>query len=337
MQTSTKAAPQRPPADAAVLPREERLHLRRPQPAVFLSRVLFLFVLLGITSAAILRSDGALRLLFQVVQGALFAHGVELVHQCLHRTGTGRRGVDYALGTLLSWPAGISFWHYLYWHLWHHANNGTEEDAESFGYTYEWLLSPVRWVRIAGFAWHLSQLQHYLTAARRMALAVPGMLRARLRAETPAMPDTMARRIQRDYRMLTALVVLAAAASVAFRSTAAMHLWLVPLLVGYGPAHALIELPEHFLCARPTDDVFENTRSIRAGWLGRWYTNNNGNHVGHHYDALVPLQKTPLLERMLAERRPFDHFEETYPRYYLGVLRFLWTGRPAPAPPVPAI
>lgn len=317
-----------------LVPASERERLRRVQPGRFVMKLALMAALLALAGTMIVRSDGVVRLLFQVMLGAMIAHGVELVHQCLHGTGTGRRNVDHALGRILSWPAGVSYWYYLYWHHWHHANNGTEEDAESFGYTYELLMAPSRSTRLLGFAWHVSQLAHYRTAFVRMALAVAGRLDPRLEAETPAMPAHVRRRIQHDYQVMALLLVSAVAASAALRSTLVLELWLVPLLVGYGPFHALIELPEHFLCARPTGDVFENTRSIRAGWFGRWLTNNNGNHVGHHYDPLVPLEKVPQLESLLMNSRPFDHYEETYPRYYWDVARFLWTGeRPEPAAP----
>jgi fatty acid desaturase len=316
--------------DSDLLTRDVRDRLREVQPAVFLAKVLLLCLLLTATSYAIIQTGGVLRLLAQVLQGGLFAHSVELVHQCLHRTGTGRRAADYALGTVLAWPAGVSFWYHLYWHLWHHANNGTEEDAESFGYAYDLLFSPKRSVRLAGFLWHVSQLNHYGTACARGGLAVTGRLAGRLKAASPKMPDHITRKIQRDYQYIAVLILLAVTASIVFRTSLVLELWLVPLLIGYGPFHALIELPEHFLCDRPSGNVFDNTRSIKAGLFGRWLTNNNGNHIGHHLDPMVPLQKAPALEAVLKRDQEFKYYDAGYPRYYWGVARFLWTGSRLP-------
>jgi fatty acid desaturase len=283
-------------------------------------------LLLMVAGFGVILTEGIAKLPFQWIIGVLFAHGVELVHQCLHKTASGRATIDHALGMVLGWPALVSFWHYLYFHWWHHRHNGTELDQESFGYAYEMLKSSARLTRLLGFAWHLSQIKHYLTAVSRMYLAARGQLHSKLKASTPEMPDRIARLIQRDFRIMACILVVTIAVSVVFQSTLLIQLWLIPLLLAYGPAHALIELPEHFECDHPTEDVLSNTRSIKAGRFMRWLTNGNNFHVEHHLDPSIPIENLSAFSEQLCRTEQLKHVEESYLRFYTRVCRHLWYG-----------
>lgn len=294
---------------------------------VFVWKLIACGVLISACVVGILHFEGVTKLGFQLGLGLLFAHATELVHQCLHRLATGRAAWDHALGMALGWPAGVSFWHYLWFHLWHHKHNGTKDDLESFGYVYQLMESPSRARRLFGFAYHLSMIGHYRTSLRRMANALRRRLAGKLLAENPAMPRPIAQKIQRDYVIMAGLLVAAVAASAAFRTWLVVEVWLVPLLIGWGPAHALIELPEHWACDRPSADPFTNTRTIKASRLARWYTNNNCNHVGHHHDMSIPMERLPAYEESLKLRHDFRHLEESYPSFYLRFLKTLVAGR----------
>ena len=303
--------------------------LRRVNPWIFWAKLILLVLLLTATGFGVISLEGIAKLPFQIVLGVLFAHAIELVHQCLHKTATGRTDVDHFLGMVLGWLGLVSLWYYLYWHWWHHRNNGTEEDQESFGYAYELLQSPSRRTRILGFLWHLSQLQHYFMALSRMYLAVSGRLYPELKVTTPEMPDHTARLIQRDYRIMTAILSLAVLASFAWQSTLVLQLWLVPLLLAYGLAHALIELPEHFQCDHSTRDVSRNTRTIKAGRFMRWLTNFNDLHREHHYDPHIPMDKLPTYAQSLQGQQEYKYLEVSYLIFYICVLCYLWKGNPA--------
>jgi len=93
------------------------------------------------------------------------------------------------------------------------------------------------------------------------------------------------------------------------------------------PVHALIELPEHWKCETSSRDPRLNTRSIRAGWLARWFVNNNCNHVGHHHDLSVAMERLPDYEAFLMDQASFKYFEESYPRFYLRFCKYLLTGK----------
>jgi fatty acid desaturase len=69
-----------------------------------------------------------------------------------------------------------------------------------------------------------------------------------------------------------------------------------------------------------------NTRSIRASWLTRWYVNNNCNHIGHHVDLSVAMERLPDYEVHLMNEERFKYFEDSYPRFYFRFFRYLLTG-----------
>jgi fatty acid desaturase len=141
------------------------------------------------------------------------------------------------------------------------------------------------------------------------------------------MNPTTSRRIQHDYQIMAAALVVAVLLSFVFHTYIILELWLLPLLISWGPVHALIELPEHWGCDRPSADVFANTRSIKANRLARWFTNNNCNHVGHHYDMSVSMENLPAYEDALSQQHAFKFNERTYWYFYVRFFKYLYTGR----------
>lgn len=300
--------------------------LRKVEPMTFALKLVVLSTLLFACVYGITQTGGLTRFFLQICTGALFAHATELVHQCLHKTATGVAPLDHAIGMALGWPAGVSFWYYLWFHLWHHKYNGTEKDGESFDYSYHLMDARPRRTRLLGLLLHMSMAVHHLTALWRMALAVTGRLAGKLMRKTPELNEVYARRIQRDYRIIAGLLLSALLISVALNTTVLLQVWLIPLVIGWAPAHALIELPEHWKCDKPDGDVLVNTRTIRASRFARWYTNNNCNHVGHHMDMSVPLEKLPEFEKRLMREVEFKHLGRSYPAFYAKFLRFIWRG-----------
>ena len=99
------------------------------------------------------------------------------------------------------------------------------------------------------------------------------------------------------------------------------------MIIGWAPIHALIELPEHWKCDTSMTNPRLNTRSIRAGRLARWYVNNNCNHVGHHYDLSVAMERLPEYESQLMAQSPFTHLEQSYTKFYLRFFRYIFIGK----------
>jgi fatty acid desaturase len=292
----------------------------------FLYKLLVVIAVGGTLGVGIFATAYPHKLLFQIGLGLLFAHSTELVHQCLHRTATGNAKWDHLCGRILGWPSGTSFWYYCWFHLWHHKYNGTGRDQESFGYTYRLMEAPHRSTRLAGFLRHLSMAGHYSNTLRRMALALRGRLAREMLKTTPEMNRSVARKIEQDYLIMLSMLGCGLILSLTLHTLLLFDLWLLPLLIAWGPAHALIELPEHWGCERPNANVFLNTRSIGACWLTRWYTNNNCNHVGHHHDMTIPMGRLPAYEKQLMRSKTFSYYENSYADFYLEFLASLWRG-----------
>ena len=301
----------------------ELTYLRKVVPGIFVAKLVVLASLLAFTSFEVLFTHGPIRIILQICLGAVLAHATELIHQCLHRTATGRASRDQALGMLIATPLGISFWRYLIDHFCHHK----DVTKESFSYNYQRMDSNSLPVRLAGFFRHLSMFDHFVETLRWIGFAITGKVEARLAETRPNLNQIVIVRIRRDYLGMAALLCLAFGLSVAFRTDILIQLWLIPMIIGWAPIHALIELPEHWRCETFSANPRLNTRSIRASKLAQWYVNNNCNHVGHHHDISVAMERLPDYESRLTTEEPFKYFEESYPKFYYRFFRYLLTGK----------
>ena len=261
--------------------------------------------------------------MLQLCLGAVLAHATELIHQCLHRTATGRASRDQFIGMILATPVGISFWRYLTDHFRHHRN----VTRESFNYNYQRMDSSSLWIRVSGFLRHLSMMDQFLETLRWIGAALTGRVEQRLARQGELPNKMMVERIRRDYSIMFLLLVLAFVVTVAFRTDVIIQVWLIPMIIGWAPIHALIELPEHWKCETNSLNPRLNSRSIRAGWLVRWFVNNNCNHVGHHHDLSVAMDRLPDYEALLMGQAPFKYFEESYPHFYFRFFSYLLTGK----------
>jgi len=104
------------------------------------------------------------------------------------------------------------------------------------------------------------------------------------------------------------------------------HAWLYGMFVlSYITPFPLIlrirSMAEHACTARSTD-MFQNTRTTRAGLLARMTVapHRVNFHIEHHVMASVPFHKLPLMHRMLRERGAVAE-----PPGYLDVLRTVST------------
>lgn len=301
----------------------ERTYLRKVVPGIFVAKLVVLASLLGFTSFEVLFTHGPIRIILQVCLGAVLAHATELIHQCLHRTATGRASRDQALGMLIATPLGISFWRYLIDHFGHHK----DVTKESFSYNYQRMDSKSLPVRLAGFFRHLSMFDHFAETLKWIGFAITGKVEARLAETRPHLNQIVIVRIRRDYLVMAALLCLGFGLSVTFRTDILIQLWLIPMIIGWAPIHALIELPEHWRCETFSTNPRLNTRSIRASKLAQWYVNNNCNHVSHHHDISVAMERLPDYESRLMTEEPFKYFEESYPKFYYRFFRYLLTGK----------
>jgi fatty acid desaturase len=300
----------------------ERAHLRRVVPSVFVAKLAVLAALLGLSGFGVLATQGLVRIILQICLGAVLAHATELIHQCLHRTATGTASRDQWLGMIIATPLGISFWRYLTDHFRHHK----DVTQESFSYNYQRMDSSSVLVRLIGFFLHVSMIDHFVQTLKWISYSTLGRTEEKLAKAGPLPTAIVVRKIRNDYLVMAGLLFLAIIATLAFRTDVLIQLWLIPMIIGWAPIHALIELPEHWKCETSSTNARLNTRSIRAGFIARWYVNNNCNHVGHHQDLSVTMEKLPDYEAKLIEQEPFKYFEESYSRFYFRFFRYLFTG-----------
>lgn len=259
--------------------------LSRVRVAPFLWRTLFYLALAIALGVAVLATRGVLAVAAMALLGLVYAHGVELQHQALHNTAFPSKSWNRFVGFFLGLPMLVSFSDYQFSHLRHHRLLGTADDREFFNYGYDRLTS------LKPLLAHLLMLRHYLDVSGFIAGSLIGRTKPGIKHET-------ALKIRAEYRWMAVFLAAAVALSIVFHSWAALFLWLVPLLFAI-PAHALVELPEHWGRDHDTLDVAVNTRTIKAGPFGSWYTNGNNYHIEHHWLPGVPNDRFPELHRVI--------------------------------------
>lgn len=281
------------------------------RPAVFTVKFLFAVALVAAaTTAVVLKPVWWTVAPAVIVNGLMFAHLVELQHECLHEHAYTQRGLNRLVGFIAGVPMFSSFWHYKYEHLRHHAYLGTSQNSEFFNYRFSGLGS------IPGFLRGAYHLGRYQDVAKDTARSVAGRRNPRIAK------DIAARKIRTEYQLFALIVVAAVAASVAAGSYLLLLVWVLPTLLIAEPVHFLIEMPEHFgLNTQTNPDVLSNTRTLRAGWFGRWFTNGNDVHTAHHYHQGVPMINVRKLHAMIEDR--IQTVEPSYWSFYKNVF----TGR----------
>lgn len=278
------------------------------KPSRFITKLVASFVLIAASWTMIaLAIHWTLTALAVFVAGAMFAHLVELQHECLHEHAFRSRWANRVAGFFSGMFMLSSFWHYKHDHLRHHAFLGTPQNQEFFNYRFRHLDSPL------GFLIAIFHPGRYWDVAR-------DMVRAWLWRPMPTVPrDRDRRKIQTEYRLLSILVLAAVAGSFAFDSTFLIFAWLIPALLVAEPAHFLIEMPEHFGLNTQTDpDVLSNTRTINASKFAQWYTNFNNLHTAHHYHQGVPMAQAVALHLTIKDR--IVPVEPSYVSFYWKVL-----------------
>jgi fatty acid desaturase len=249
------------------------------------------------------------------ILGAMFAHAIELQHQCLHYTAFRSRRLNSILGVLLGLPTLTSFHAYRRSHLEHHRNLGAEGDAPFF--TYRFLESRT----LGAFIVDLFGLTHLKASI----LAIFGNTDSRL-ISIPISnePNRISERF--DYGLMGFLIVCACLYSMTFGFVIVLKLWLLPLVFVAQPIHFLIELPEHIGCTQGSTDPFRNTRTIAGSAFSRWFTNFNNLHVEHHLDPSLRMNQLPAL---FAKQKGNHYFlNTTYPQFYISIVRMVYSASP---------
>lgn len=277
-------------------------------PAVFTTKFLVAAVLIaGASTAVALDPVWWVIVPAVLVNGLLFAHLVELQHECLHEHAYNGRGLNRVMGLISGLPMLSSYWHYKYDHLRHHAYLGTSQNREFFNYRFNGIGT------VSGFIRGAYHLGRYRDVVKETGRALVG------RTSPNVAKTTAARKIRTEYQIFAVVVVAAVAASIALHSLLLVFIWLLPTLLVAEPTHFLIELPEHFgLNTQTNPDVLSNTRTIRAKSLARWFTNGNDIHTAHHFHQGVPMANVRKLHGLIEDR--IETIEPSYWSFYRDVF-----------------
>jgi fatty acid desaturase len=286
------------------LPRE----LFAKRPGMFTLKLTFALALIAAGWLAVaLVHFWPVALLAGLVLGLVYAHLVELQHECLHEHAYRQRWLNRLAGFVCGAPMMSSYWHYKYEHLRHHAFLGTPQNREFFNYRFHDLDS------VPGFVRGCFHLGRYLDVFTDIARSLVGRL------NPGVTKPKAAKKIRTEYVAFAVILAAAIAITVLTRSPLVLFAWVLPALLVAEPAHFLIELPEHFgLNTQSDPNVLTNTRTIRAGRFARWFTNGNDLHTAHHFHQGVPMARVPELHGFIEDR--IATIDPSYWAFYKKVI-----------------
>lgn len=264
-----------------------------------------------ITAATVVLVHGGVLLSIPatVVLGVMFAHGVELQHQVLHGQGFRNRKLNDCVGVMLGLPMLVSYAGYQVSHLRHHRDLGTPQNKEFFDYGDQYGLSPFATVGL--WAKRLLMPAHYVSFFKNLGRA---LVNQPMQGEAADVSE----RMRRDYLAMLVAITALTALSMVLHTPYVLVLWLLPLLLVAGPAHALIEMPEHYQCDVNSTDACRNTRTIQSNGFMYWLTNGNNFHVEHHMMPALPIDRLHDLHPTIEGK--IIHLYPTYRAFYRDVL-----------------
>jgi fatty acid desaturase len=245
-----------------------------------------------------------------IILGPMYAHLVELQHECLHEHAYNKRWSNRLVGFICGIPMMSSFWHYKYEHLRHHAYLGTPQNREFFNYRFRGLGSP------AGFLVACFHLGRYIDVFKCIGTSLIWRL-------NPTVSKTVAaKKIRTEYIAFGVILAVAVAFTAATGNLLILFAWIIPTLLLAEPLHFLIELPEHFGLNTQTDpNVLTNTRTVNASRFAIWFTNGNNLHTAHHFHQGIPMVQVSKVHDII------EHQIETVDPSYWSFYKKVITGK----------
>lgn len=228
-------------------------------------------------------------LICQMLLGLVYAHGLELTHECLHDSMFRSSRLNRLMGFMVGLPMLVSFTHYKYQHLHHHRYVGTDKDKELFDYKEESLHNPFRLLARAA---NLSRIPTFFSTLFRMARGTYPETFENLRA-------TAQRQLLVEYLAIAATFTVALALTVSRSTDAFLLAWFIPWLAFGEIFHFLIELPEHLGRDRTQKNIFVNSRSYSTNGVWSYIVNGNNFHVEHHLYPRVAIHNLSALNIQL--------------------------------------
>lgn len=261
--------------------------LSRPSDAKGLAQLAAHLGALSLSGALVVAASGTLWLVpAWIVHGLLLVFLFAPLHETVHRTAFATRGLNDAV----AWGCGLALAlppaYFRAYHFAHHRHTqDPSRDPE--------LASPKpdTW---AAYLLHASGLPYW----RRQAGSI--LAHAAGRVDEPFIAPAGRPAVVREARVVLAIYAAIAVVSVLLGSTAALTLWVVPVMVGQ-PFLRLYLLAEHTGCPLIAD-MFLNTRTTRTNWLVRRLAWNMPYHTEHHAYPAVPFHALPGAHEVLRAR-----------------------------------
>ena len=246
--------------------------------------------------------------------GYLLAFLFSAEHEAAHQTAFRTRALNHLLGHVGGLVIVLPYKYYRAFHWDHHRfTQEPERDPE--------LATPLPTSRL-GLVWYLTGLPTWCDRLRM--LFVHGVLGRVM--EPWVQPDERAL-IVREARCYLASYLGVIAVSLAFRSLAALWLWVIPVTVGNLFLRPYL-LAEYTGCSQ-TLDMLDNTRTTYTNAFVRYFAWNMPHHVEHHAYPAVPFHALPQLNRLLGAH--IKHAGRGYRDSTAAVLRHLRRADGAPS------
>lgn len=282
--------------------------LFKRKPKIFLLKFTFAMLLIIVSSAIyVVYREWYIACFSIVINGLIFAHLIELQHECMH----GHAVKSVRLNRLFGFFSGIfmmsSHSHYRYDHLRHHAYLGTEKNLEHFDYRFDNLHS------VLGFSKAFFDLSRY---GRVFSIIICIFM-------FKPIPDVdktnYTKKIKEEYFLYLILFLLSIAYTIISGDLLFVILWWAPALLIAEGVHFLIEMPEHYGLNTQTDpNVLGNTRTIKTNKIVHWFVNGNDLHTAHHYHHGIPMCNVKKLHDLMKDG--IHVYEESYFEFYKSVV-----------------
>ena len=219
------------------------------------------------------------------VQGILIIFLFSAMHECIHDTAFKSSFLNRSVSILCGFAIIIPPAWFRYFHFAHHRHTHEPElDPE--------LKSP-KPKNIVAYVKHVSGLPVWAYNIRALVTNALG------RNADAFVPPKGKARVAFEARVMLAIYIAIAIASVLWESSLLLWVWIVPALLGQ-PFLRLFLLAEHTACPH-VENMFENTRTTFTTRLVRLVAWNMPFHAEHHALPTVPFHKLPMLHEAVRE------------------------------------
>jgi len=228
------------------------------------------------------------------LQGILIVFLFTALHECTHETAFKSSFLNTAISNISSSlifipPAWFRFFHFAH----HRHTHDPAHDPE---------LQTPKPSTLLEYVKHVSGLPLWFAAIRTLLRNATG------RSADDFVPEKAKIRVTFEARVMLAIYVVIAIASVFWESSLMIWAWIVPALLGQ-PFLRLFLLAEHTNCPH-VENMFENTRTTFTTKLVRLVAWNMPFHAEHHALPTVPFHKLPDLHKAVR-----DHLKTTADGY----------------------